>query len=296
MIPARAKVNLTLEVLGRRPDGYHEISTVFQSLSLQDKIWLRLLPEREIRLQCDHPALPTDGRNLAYRAAELMMAEGYVGDRGVEVVIEKRIPVAAGLAGGSSDAAAVLVGLNALLGLGLPAARLRELGALLGSDVPFCITGGTALGTGRGERLRFLPDLSAETFDVVLATPPFEVSTRDVYSRWRPRCSAGACGMMVSAIERRRWAALPSLLHNDLQEIVRERHPVIGHLIEAALEGGAQGALMSGSGPTVFALVPAGDRRRTKEVTRQMGRYADLLWVCRPEGFVDPGTFMQGRD
>lgn len=153
---AAAKINLYLEIVGDRPDGFHELIMVMQSLSLADRVTVRSIGIDDIRVRCDHPLVPTDDTNLAYRAAALL-AQRFPGVMaklgGVEITLEKRIPVGAGLAGGSGNGAAVLVGLDMLWQLGLTQAELQELAAALGSDMPFCISGGTALATGRGNSL-----------------------------------------------------------------------------------------------------------------------------------------------
>ena len=159
---ASAKINLYLEIIGDRPDGYHELAMVLQSIDLADRIDLRAIGTDTIRVRCDHPQVPPDKNNLAYRAADLLaqqFPDALAKYGGVEITIHKQIPVAAGLAGGSANAAAVLVGMDLLWQLGLTQSELQELGGTLGSDVPFCIVGGTALATGRGDKLSPLPDL-----------------------------------------------------------------------------------------------------------------------------------------
>ena len=252
-LKAHAKINLTLEVLGKRPDGYHEVAMIMQSVSLHDTVTLSLR-DSGISLACDRPDLPCDSGNLAFRAADLLRREVGVA-RGVQIELTKRIPLAAGLAGGSTDAAAVLKGLNRLWQLALPAAELERLAARLGSDVPFCLQGGTSLATGRGEILTALPDFSGH--GVVLANPPLQVSTAWVYGNFR---GSNQCRPEVSRL--RQWlgqqdfSAVAAALFNDLESVTIPAYPQIAAIKEQLLQAGAAGVLMSGSGPTVFALAP----------------------------------------
>ena len=253
-LKAPAKINLALEVAGKRPDGYHEVAMIMQSVSLHDTLILSL-QESDITLMCDRPELPCDHSNLAYRAAELLRREVGVA-RGVKIELNKRIPLAAGLAGGSTDAAAVLKGLNRLWGLALSPVELEQLAARLGSDVPFCLWGGTSLATGRGEILTPLPDFAGH--GVVLANPPLHVSTAWVYGNYR-----GAVGNrrrdlspLRRSIEQQDFAAVADTLFNDLETVTVPAYPQVAEIKEQLLQAGAAGVLMSGSGPTVFALTP----------------------------------------
>ena len=177
-VQAHAKINLYLDVIGKRPDGYHEIETIFHSIGLHDEIYLRKRADRQITVHCEHPHVPCDPRNLAYRAAKLLLDD--IPDlNGVEITILKRIPVAAGLGGGSANAAAVLCGMNTLFDLGFTQTDLMQLGVQLGADVPFCILGGAALGRGIGEILSPLPPVNGAW--ILLANPGFEISTAWVY-------------------------------------------------------------------------------------------------------------------
>lgn len=251
-VAANAKINLTLDILGRRTDGYHEVSMVMQSVGLSDAVCLSRRP-RGIALRLDTPELPADETNLAWKAARLFLDERRIQD-GVSIEIEKRIPVAAGLAGGSADAAGVLIGLNRLFGTALSAEALCALGARIGSDVPFCILGGTMLATGRGETLRRLPPMPSAT--VVLAKPPVGVSTAWAYRMYdragaarRPDTEA-----MLAALASGRVGGVAASLCNVLEAVTAEAHPVIGAYKRVLEANGALAGLMSGSGPTVFAL------------------------------------------
>ena len=253
-LKAYAKINLALEVLGKRPDGYHEVAMIMQSVSLHDTLILSL-QETDITLICDRPELPCDHSNLAYRAAELLRREFGV-TQGVQIELTKRIPLAAGLAGGSTDAAAVLKGLNRLWGLALSPVELEQLAARLGSDVPFCLWGGTSLATGRGEMLTPLPDFTGH--GVVLANPSLQVSTAWVYGNYRD--AAGNRRRDISSlrhsIEQPDFSAVADTLFNDLETVTVPAYPQVAEIQEQLLQAGAAGVLMSGSGPTVFALTP----------------------------------------
>ena len=253
-LKAYAKINLALEVLGKRPDGYHEVAMIMQSVSLHDTLILSL-QESDITLICDRPELPCDHSNLAYRAAELLRREFGV-TQGVQIELTKRIPLAAGLAGGSTDAAAVLKGLNRLWGLALSPVELEQLAARLGSDVPFCLWGGTSLATGRGEMLTPLPDFTGH--GVVLANPSLQVSTAWVYGNYRD--AAGNRRRDISSlrhsIEQPDFSAVADTLFNDLETVTVPAYPQVAEIQEQLLQAGAAGVLMSGSGPTVFALTP----------------------------------------
>lgn len=251
ILHARAKVNLLLDVLFRREDGYHELSTVLQSVALSDTLEFR--PARHLQVTADHSALPAGAANLAGRAAAALAAAcGRIG--GADIRITKRIPVAAGLGGGSADAAAALVGLNMLWQLGLSADELRRVAATLGSDVPFCISGGTALAAGRGEILTPLGPLP--DWWILLVKPPFAVSTAEVYRNFRPAAVTvhPDIGRMVAAIRRRDRAGVAANMANVLETVTVSAHPVLGEIKRRLLRAGAEACLMSGSGPTVFAL------------------------------------------
>jgi 4-diphosphocytidyl-2-C-methyl-D-erythritol kinase len=245
-----AKINLCLSVLGKRPDGYHEVEMVIQAVGLYDEVTVRLAGSG-ITVRCDSDAIPAGEGNIAYRAAREMLA---LSGRpsGIAIEIKKNIPVAAGLGGGSSDAAAVLVACNRLLGAGLGRDRLAGIGTRLGMDVPFFLYGPTALARGRGEVLTNIP--SPPQFWVLLVNPGFETSTAWVYKNLNYGLTKkGDCnniaGLKVSQI------ALS--LHNDLETVTAAAHPVIGEMERSLLDSGALGVCMSGSGPTVFGIFNA---------------------------------------
>mgnify|MGYP005841372263 CR=1 FL=1 len=252
ILAARAKINLSLDVRRRRPDGYHELDTVFQSLALHDTVILRRAASG-VEISCDQLGLPLGPRNLAYRAAEAVQ-RAYGVDYGVRIDLKKRIPVAAGLGGGSADAAAVLRGLPALWGLpALPPDRLQALACDLGADVPFCLLGGTARGRGIGELLEPLPGLTG--CDVLLVKPRARLSTARVYERLDlGRALHPEMDAVIEAIRRRDLLALGRLAGNVLEEPARAEVPEIEEIKAALRASGAQVVLMTGSGPTVFGL------------------------------------------
>ena len=259
-VRARAKINLTLDVTGRREDGYHTVEMVMQSIALHDTVRVTTIhgekKPRGIVLSCSLPFLPTDERNLAYRAAELFYKETGALLETCEIHIEKRIPVAAGLAGGSTDAAAVLRALNALHTAGLTDDELCEMGLKLGADVPFCLRGGTMLAQGIGEELTKLPPVPQ--CQVLVAKPGINVATKFVYENLhandlKPEQHPDIDGM-IQAIQDQDLQGIAGKLGNVLETVTVKEYPVIQKIKDKMLEFGAVGSLMSGSGPTVFGL------------------------------------------
>lgn len=253
LVKAPAKINLSLDVLHKRPDGYHEVEMIMTTIDLADRIELSVLPEDEIRISSLNRYVPDDQRNLAYQAAKLIKDRFQV-KKGVLIGIEKIIPVAAGLAGGSSDAAATLRGLNKLWNLGLTLDELAELGAEIGSDVSFCVYGGTALATGRGEKITELPP--PPPCWVVLAKPYIGVSTADIYGRLDVKAIKHPdTGSMIEAIRAGDFDGICSNVGNVLEGVTLKLYPEVAQIKEHMLRFGADAALMSGSGPTVFSLI-----------------------------------------
>ena len=268
---APAKINLYLEIIGDRSDGYHELAMILQSIDLAAQIHIQKSSIDSIRVRCNDPQVPIDKSNLAYKAAALMNAkypEAFIKHGGLNISIKKRIPVSAGLAGGSTDAAAVLLGINLLWELGLSKSELEELGARLGSDIPFCIAGGTAIATGRGEQLAPLPSL--DNIHIVLAKyRSLEVSTPWAYKTYRQqfrstyiqdreslaaRAEAVHSSNMVKGILHKDTKEIVQQLHNDLEKVVLPEFPIVLQLRETLTNAGVLGAMMSGSGPSVFAI------------------------------------------
>ena len=251
-VTANAKINLTLDVLKKREDGYHELKMIMQTVSLADKINLRKT-SGGISLKSNLKYLPTDGRNIAYAAAELFVKKAGISD-GISINMKKNIPVAAGLAGGSSNAAAVLVGLNKMYDRPFTEKELLEMGGQLGSDVPFCIAGGCALCEGRGEVLTQLPDLPTTTFLIV--KPPLHVSTAAVYGGLKADklTEHPDTDGVLAAINRGDREAIAVRMFNVLETVTAKEHPVINKIKQDLIGMGAVGSVMSGSGPSVIGL------------------------------------------
>jgi 4-diphosphocytidyl-2-C-methyl-D-erythritol kinase len=274
VLNAAAKVNLVLEVLGKREDGYHELVTVMQAVDLSDRITLEDADVVELRSR--GPGVPADGRNLALKAATVLGEAAGI-TRGVRITLDKRIPVAAGLGGGSADAAAVLIGLNRLWRLRWPRARLDEVATGLGMDVPFFLRGGTALATGRGERIE---GLRGRSLGLVLVNPRFAVSTAEMFARVTPAMyTDGRHAKMLCGGDGRSPARVAASLYNGLQEAAVAAHPPIGRMRAALLAAGALGALMSGSGPTVFGVARSFEHAR--QIRRRLTRGAWDCWAVR---------------
>ncbi len=276
-IPAHAKINLGLDVLGKRPDGYHELKMIMQTVELHDTVRLSTTEENGITLECGSRFVPGDSTNTAWKAAALLM-DRYGTKSGVRINIVKRIPVAAGMAGGSADAAAVLRGLNELFSLGLGVDTLRELGKLVGADVPYCIEGGTRLAEGIGERLTVLRDFSG--VDILLVKPNIGVSTAWVYGNLRADEIRDEerpdTDMLISAIYAQDAAVVAENMKNVLERVTIPRHGIISEAKTRLMELGALGSMMSGSGPTVFGIFP--DAGSAAVALRKLS--ADQRWNC----------------
>jgi len=259
-ITARAKINLTLDVLGTLPDGYHEVRTVMQLLDLCDILEISS-GISGITLSSDSKKIPIGPENLVYRAAQLLLARTGLEKR-AHINIIKRIPVAAGLGGGSSNAAAALWGLNRFWELGFTPEELMEMGAEIGADVPFFMTAGTALGSGRGDKLTPLP--SPPPMGVLLVKPHFGVSTAQVYKLFDklPGETKLRTDSMIQALEKRDANAIAAHLGNDLEPVTASLHPEIREIKRELVDAGALGAEMSGSGPTVFGLMANKEKAR----------------------------------
>ncbi|WP_054951059.1 4-(cytidine 5'-diphospho)-2-C-methyl-D-erythritol kinase [Numidum massiliense] len=274
---APAKINLSLDVLNKRSDGFHELEMVMTTIDLADRIDLCETAHSAIHVASSSGVLPSDERNLAYLAAA-RLKERYGISQGVSIYIQKKIPIAAGLAGGSSDAAATLRGLNRLWHLGLTLDELAVIGAEIGSDVPFCLYGGTALARGRGEKLQQLPP--PPPCWVVLAKPPISVSTKEVFQtlqvediRDHPRTP-----LMVQALREQNYEAMCKFSCNVLESVTMAQHPEVKAYKNCLLRFGVDMALMSGSGPTVFALLNQ-DTRVNRVVNALRGFCNDVYAV-----------------
>lgn len=298
-LKAYAKINLSLDVTGKRDNGYHDVRMIMQSINLFDEITINRIgykasepvdtsyeDESRIIIETDSSEIPANKDNLVYKAAELLMDECGIEDR-VRIILKKNIPVAAGMAGGSTDAAAVLKGMNRLFELKLSKERLCELGVKIGADVPYCIAGGTALSEGIGEILTPLCPMPECT--ILIAKPDISVSTGYVYTAFdslsvkrHPDVDA-----MISAIRCGDIIEISKLLGNSLEGVTQEEYPVIKTIKQIMLGNYALGALMSGSGPTVFGLFD--DRVRAEETADELRRSSVVknMFITEPINKID---------
>ena len=254
-LKARAKINLGLDVIGRRENGYHDVRMVMQTVGVYDRIIMTRIPEKEIRIKTNIGFLPVNENNLVYKAIMLMKSK-YKLDGGIEVDLNKFIPVAAGMAGGSSDAASALFGMNRLYELNLPIGELMNIGVEIGADVPYCIMRGTALAEGIGEKLTRLPDMPF--CHILIAKPPVNVSTKLVYEKLDNtdvKLHPDIDGI-IEAIKLKDVALVASRMGNVLESVTVPLYPVIDSIKKDMIEHGAINAMMSGSGPTVFGIFP----------------------------------------
>lgn len=275
-LKALAKINLGLDVLGRRENGYHDVRMVMQTIYLYDNVTLNKTEESGISLKTNLSYLPVDDKNIAYKAAKMLMEEFNIED-GIEIILDKHIPVAAGMAGGSSNAAAVLVGMNRLFELGLSRQELMDRGVKLGADVPYCIMRGTVLAEGIGEILTPLAPMP-KCF-VLVAKPGISVSTKTVYEKLdaheiedHPDIDGVIAGLNAGDLK-----MVAASMGNVLERVTIEAHPIIEEIKKVMKEEGAWGAMMSGSGPTVFGIFDdktvakrAGQKIKELELTKQV--------------------------
>ena len=257
-LPSFAKINCGLRILGKRPDGFHEVRTVLQTVSFHDTLRFDTAPGCEISLSCDDPLIPTDEQNLIMRAA-IALRDRYEVRAGVRIHLEKRIPIQGGLGGGSSNGAVALIGLAQLWNLQSDVAALTELAAKLGSDVPFFLSGGRALATGTGTHISSLPDLKAQ--DLLIVTPIATVSTAEAYKVLSSAALTTRKSDSILAISRGstnssdsdQWPVSDDL-ENDFEQVIFDIEPEIGRVKKALLQAGARGALLAGSGSSVFGI------------------------------------------
>lgn len=253
-LKSRAKINLSIDVLGKREDGYHLVEMIMQTIDLFDKIKIFSLKEDTIIIESNSLDIPLDSTNIVYKAADLIKKQ-YNIKEGVKIIIEKNIPIAAGMAGGSSNAAAVLVGLNQLWQLKLSENKLKELGLKLGADVPFCIGGQTALAENIGEKLTKIDGLSENIFILVCKSELF-VSTKEIYEEIDSKIIEKRPNnkLLIQLLKENKIQQIADNMYNVLEEVTRERYPVIEEIEKIMMENDALGSMMSGSGPTVFGL------------------------------------------
>lgn len=261
-IKGRAKINLSLDVIRRKPDGYHEVEMIMQQIDLHDTIVLTERKDDQILLKSNCDYIPRDEGNIAFRAADLIRKRFHI-TKGIEIDIDKQIPVAAGLAGGSTNAAAVLIGLNRLWQLGLTQEELMDLGVTLGADVPFCILGGAAHATGIGEVLTPIPGL--KNIWMVIAKPSISVSTAEVYGQLdlstlkeRPDTQK-----LLRMMEQGDVSGLAKNMGNVLETVTEAKYPVIKEIKGKMMEYNALGCMMTGSGPTVFGIYKNYERAKS---------------------------------
>jgi len=272
-----AKINLSLEVLGKREDGYHQILSLMQAVDLYDELILEKR-ERGVVVTCDHPECPSDESNLSFKAAHLLLKEEGIKE-GVSIHINKKIPFSAGLGGGSSNAATTLKGVNQLLELKLPESRLKTLALRLGSDVPFFLGSGQAVVGGRGEEIQ--PENLYRDYWVVLVYPNFKISTGWAYQNVKISLTRREKGVNFKNLKSKHafFEALPHF-KNDLEEVVKEKYPVIQRMEEILESSGAIKSSMTGSGPTVYGVF---DRKpQAEEVARKLWQKDWQVFLTRP--------------
>ncbi|MFM7886175.1 MAG: 4-(cytidine 5'-diphospho)-2-C-methyl-D-erythritol kinase [Pseudanabaena sp.] len=287
-LKAAAKINLYLEITGNRPDGYHDLVMILQSIDLCDRVDIRKIGTDEIHITCTNPEVPCNRSNLAFKAAALMQS-AFPEIGGVEIAINKHIPIGAGLAGGSANAAAVLVGIDRLWNLGLTQSQLCDFAAQLGSDIPFCVVGGTALATGRGEILSPLPDLK-DLVLVICKPRHISISTVWAYQTFRSHDLLAHNHARHESLSSQIVAAIASggetapakigrLLYNDLERAVLPEYPELVALKKQLLEQECLGAMMSGSGSTMFAI--AADLDRAHQIAEAIRTQDIDVWVVK---------------
>ena len=283
---AYAKINLGLDVLRRREDGYHEVKMIMQTVDIYDVLTFVKAPADVFRLSVDSAQIPDDDNNLVLKAARLLFATAGI-DAGVEVTLQKNIPVAAGMAGGSTDAAATLIGLNALYDLRFTTEQLQEIGVKLGADIPYCIMGGTALSQGIGEILRPLP--APPRAHLVIAKPDLMISTKYVYENLHANSLKVHPNIdgMIETLSNQDLTKMCSLMGNVLETVTEKENPIITQIKDLMKEQGATGALMSGSGPTVFSIFTEEEKARSCFQKIQEENLAKQLFLT---GFHNTGN------
>lgn len=277
---ALAKINLGLDVVRKREDGYHEVRMIMQTVKLYDQIEIHRTDKPGIKVKTNLQYLPVNENNLVYKAAQLLMEEFEI-QKGVSIKLRKVIPVAAGMAGGSSDAAAALVGINRMFGLGLTKQELMERGVKIGADVPYCVMRGTALAEGIGEKLTRLAPMPK--CHILIAKPGIHVSTKFVYTNLKADelTEHPDIDGQVAALKEGDLQGVASLMGNVLETVTIPAYPVIGEIKEQMLAYGAAGAMMSGSGPTVFGLFEDKECARAAYEKLRRGTLAKQVYLTR---------------
>ena len=278
-VKAPAKINLSLDVLARRPDGYHDVSMVMQAVSLYDFVTIETTGKSDIEIFCDYPGVPCNEKNIAYKACKEFFKYTKTEITGIKITIDKNIPTQAGLAGGSADGAAVILGLNKLFSTHLKESEMCEIGEKIGADVPFCIVGGTKLASGTGTKLEKM--ISIPRCDIVICKPELSISTAEAYSRIdsmklsHPEYTAE----MVKAIYARDIWMMTSTLFNDFE--VALDLDEIKAIKKTMLTNKALGALMSGSGSAVFGIFNSS--RKAEKCMKVLKETYDKVFICNPE-------------
>ena len=291
-IHAMAKINLGLDVLRRRENGYHDVKMIMQTVDLYDILTFEKKELPGISLKTDHAMVPADESNLIYKAAKLLMETCGV-SQGVEISLKKRIPVAAGMAGGSTDAAAAFIGINELFDLGVTKERLKELAVTLGADIPYCIEGGTFLSEGIGEILTPLP--AAPDCFLVIAKPKISVSTAYVYKnlhleelKHHPQIDE-----MIRGIEKKDLKLICAYMENVLETVTEKEYEEISVLKNILKEKGALNSLMSGSGPTVFGIF---EEKEKAEEALKAAKESNLCEQCSLAAFTEKAQWIMERE
>lgn len=293
-VPAYAKINLSLDVTGKRKDGYHELRMIMQTVELHDIVRIEEVKGGKIRLECSMAGLPGDSSNTAWKAADILMRSSGI-RKGLKISINKRIPLSAGLAGGSADAAAVLRGLNKLFKLELEHVELRKLGKYIGADVPYCIDGGTRLAEGIGEILTPLPEFSG--VDIVIIRPKIRVMTANVYEKLKIQDIPGNCRpdtpLLIKALGKRDVEMVAKHMKNVLELVTIPGYPVVNEAKERLMSAGALGSVMSGSGPAVFGIFE--DSIAASAAHEKLS--SELVWECfKTRTIVDKREYEAQQD
>lgn len=274
---APAKINLILDVIGKREDGFHEMQMVMTTIDLADRLTLNLREDDKIKISSNSAFMPLDERNIVYKAADLLR-ETYKLEQGVNITIDKHIPIAAGLGGGSSDAAAVLRGLNKLWGLSCSLEELAQLGAQIGSDVPFCVYGRTAYATGRGEEIELIDEIPQCW--VVLVKPEKGISSWTIFENLDlNNLSHYDTPKMLQAIKEKDYGEVIRYAGNALEEVSSQQQPLITRVKEKMLEFGADTAVMSGTGPTIYALTQK--RSKAQKMVNGLKGFCKEVYLVR---------------
>jgi len=276
-IDSYSKINLTLNILAKRQDGYHNIETIMQSINLADRIFIKG-EKKGIKIKCNHPLVPVDTQSLTYRSAEKILKR-YRITKGVKIEIDKKIPLASGMAGGSANSASILIGINKLFALNLSNEDLRGMGEELGMDVPFCIQNGTALAYHRGEKVTPLSPVNPPLW-IIIINPGFEIPTKWAYNNLDLsliKKEKNNTKTMLEALKEGEARGIAKNLFNSFEELIIRKYPEIGKIKDRLIEEGVLGALMSGSGPTVFGI--AQNKEQALKIYKKLKSEYKSIWA-----------------